>query len=444
MSLNAEPPVPEPAPLVGGVLPPVGPPSHADGSDKTTVVKVPRELRRLFTLAPFVAAIPSLAFATTAYFAAFQVQLIDDATKETNLALVNSVAAVAAMVAQPIIGVISDRTRTRFGARTPWMLFGALIGAVGLITAGLSTSLAILVIGVSIVQFGWNAFQGPFSAILPDRVPVGARGRYSTLVGLGTLGSSIVSPVIASAFAPGNIPAGYFTFAGVAIVVVVAFLALVPEPDNRGQAREQFSAASFFRAFWVNPVRYPNFFWAFTGRFLVLGAFAITNTYNVYIAQEYIGMTVAESASLVPLVSFIALPAFFISTAVAGPLSDRLGRRKPLVLVGGLVLALGGAVPLFMPTFLGMCIGALIGGLGVGAFISVDQALVSQVLPNQSAYAKDLGVINIAATLPNIVAPVFAGFLLASFADNYAVLYVAAFILAVLGALAVLPIRGVR
>lgn len=440
MSLNVEPPIPEStsAPLIAGVTPPV------EEEPKTTVVRVPKNLRRLFWLAPFASATPAVIYAVTAYFVAFQVQMLDDSAKETNLALVNSISAVASMIAQPLIGVLSDRTRSRFGARNPWMLFGAIIGGVGLITAGLSTSLAILVIGVSIIQFGWNAFQGPFSAILPDRVPVGARGRYSTLVGLGSLGAAIAGPVLASGFAPNNIPTGYFTFAGVALIVVAAFLTFIREKDNRNEPREPFSASAFFKAFWVNPVRYPDFFWAFTGRFLILGAFAITNTYNVYIAQDYIGMSVEESAQLVPLVSFIALPAFFLSTALAGPISDRIGRRKPLVLIGGLILAVGGAVPLFMPTFLGMCIGALIGGLGVGAFVSVDQALVSQVLPNQSAFAKDLGVINIAATLPNIVAPIFAGVLLAMFLNNYAVLYIAAFVLAVVGALAVLPIKGAK
>ena len=89
-----------------------------------------------------------------------------------------------------------------------------------------------------------------------------------------------------------------------------------------------------------------------------------------------------------------------------------------------------------------MIVFALLAGLGFGAFQAVDTVLVSQVLPDSHAHAKDLGVVNIAATHPQTVAPALAGVVVLTF--GFAGLFPAAITLSVLGAVAVLPIRAVR
>ena len=94
---------------------------------------------------------------------------------------------------------------------------------------------------------------------------------------------------------------------------------------------------------------------------------------------------------------------------VGGPLSDKLGRRKVFVFASSVVVAAALVVPLVMPTFTGWLIFTLVAGLGFGMFQSVDQALMSEVLPSKDSYAKDLGVVNIAATLPQTLAPAVGG-----------------------------------
>ncbi len=409
-------------------------PDHADR-------KVPRELRRLFRFAPFAASAAPIAYGAVSFFMAIQVQQFDAGSKVENLALINSLSAIAAMLAQPIFGVLSDRTRSRWGARHPWMLVGTAIGAVALLTAGLSPNLAALIVCVMLVQFGFNAWQGPFSALLPDRVPERFRGRYSTFVGLGALFGAVIGPILGSFFA-GSIPVGYAAITGVVVVLILLFVALVPGADNRGEARRPFSVGAFFSAFWVNPVRHPDFFWGFTGRILLFGGYYMTSTYSLYIAQDYIGMTLTEATALVPLLGLIALPGLLVATAVSGPLSDRIGRRKPLVLVAGIIIAIGASLPFFVPTTLGLILQAVVVTIGFGAFVAVDQALMSSVLPDPEAYGKDLGVLNLAATLPGTLAPAAAGFLVMSI--GYGPLFLVVGAIGLLGALAVLPIRSVR
>ena len=128
---------------------------------------------------------------------------------------------------------------------------------------------------------------------------------------------------------------------------------------------------------------------------------------------------------------------------VGGPLSDRLGRRKVFVFASSVVVAAALVVPLVMPTFTGWLIYTLVAGLGFGMFQSVDQALMSEVLPSKDSYAKDLGVVNIAATLPQTLAPAVGGAIVLAF-GGYAALFPVGIVLSLLGAFAVWPIKAVK
>ena len=84
-----------------------------------------------------------------------------------------------------------------------------------------------------------------------------------------------------------------------------------------------------------------------------------------------------------------------------------------------------------------------IGGLGFGMYLAVDLALVADVLPDRDN-AKDLGVLNIAGALPFSVAPAIAPAILAIGSGSYGVLYAVGGVSAILGAVAILPVRRVR
>jgi len=379
-------------------------------------------------------AIPGLLLAT-------QVQQVDEANKVGNLAVVTTIGAFAAMLAQPIAGQVSDRTRSRFGRRAPWMVAGVLIGGLALVGMGLANTIAQIAIAWVIVQVAYNFTQGPLSAILPDRVPRAARGTFSALAGLGAmlgaLGGQIVGSMLLS-----NIPAAYVVLAGTAIVVIVLFVVFNPDHSSTELAREPFSVVEFLKTFWVSPVQHPDFFWAFTGRLLLYtGYFAVVG-YQLFILQDFIGLGDA-AGSVIPIFGLASLAGIVVSTLVSGPLSDKLGRRKIFVFLSSVVTGVAFLVPLAMPTFEGWLIFSVVSGLGFGMFGAVDTALMSEVLPSAKSFAKDLGVVNIAATLPQTLAPAVAGAIVLAF-GGYAALFPIAILLSVLGAFAVWPIKAVR
>ena len=362
----------------------------------------------------------------------------DDAVV-ANLAIISTIGAFAAMIAQPIAGQISDRTRSRFGRRAPWIVLGALAGALALVGLAFANSLWGVVIAWTLVQIFYNFAQGPLSAVMPDRVPLKRRGTFAALSGIGLMVGALGGQILASFFL-GSLVAGYVVFAVFALFVLVLFVLLNPDYPSIELKPEPFSLREFLSTFWVNPIKHPDFFWAFTGRLLLYtGYFAVTQ-YQYLLLINYFG--VKNPASVIPVIGLLSLVGIVVSIAVSGPLSDKVGRRKPFVFASAAVVSLAFLLPWMWQDITAWMIMTFIAGFGFGMFQAVDTALMSEVLPSAKSFAKDLGVVNIAATLPQTLAPAVAGVIVLAF--GYAALFPIAIVLGLLGAFAIWPIKATR
>jgi len=410
-------------------------------SGSVTPERMTKPLKRLFGFSvPLFLSVYLIVGAIPGVLLPLQVAGIDEANKVGNLALITGIGAIVAMIASPIAGLISDRTRSRFGRRAPWLVVGALTTGLTLVGMGFANGVVQLVIGWSIAQLFLNLLISPLSAIMPDRVPAPRRGVFSALVGIGTMLGAIGGQSVGAAFA-GNVPMGYFVIPGIAIVVAVLFVVFCRESSTLEMEREPFSLKVLLQMFWVSPRRHPDFAWGFLGRlFLYTGYFAITG-YQLYLLQDYIGLG-ADAIGMLPLLGLINVTALMVSTAVSGPLSDRFQRRKVFVIAASLIMALGMVIPVFLPSVTGMVLFSIVVGLGFGAYAAVDGALMSELLPSSGTYAKDLGVLNLAATLPQTLSPFVGGAIVLAF--GYVALFPIGIVLAVLGALAIIPIKSVR
>ena len=369
-----------------------------------------------------------------------QVQGIDETHKAANLAIITGVGAFVAMIASPIAGLVSDRTRSRFGRRAPYLVFGSLATGLALVGMGFANGVVQLVIAWSIVQLTLNFVISPLTALMPDRVPSPVRGLFSSLLGLGTMIGIIAGQVAGAAFAK-NIQAGYFVLPGVMLVVITLFVILCPDKSSRDQVNEPFSLGVFLRTFWVSPRKHPDFFWGFLGRLLLFTGYFAVSGYQLYVLQDYIHLG-SKAAGIVPLLGIVNLVGVVVTMSFSGPLSDRLGRRKIFVIVASCVMGAAMLIPLFSPTLIGMIAFTLLVSFGFGTYMSVDGALMADVLPSADSFAKDLGVLNIAATLPQTIGPFLSGIVVV--VAGYAALFPVGLVLAVLGALAIIPIKSVR
>lgn len=371
-----------------------------------------------------------------------QIAGIDPANKIANLAVIATIGAFAAMIGQPIAGLLSDRTRSRFGRRSGWIIGGALIGGLGLIGMAASSTIVQVGIAATIMQVAYNFAQGPLSAVLPDRVPRRSRGLFSALSGLGLMLGALGGQILGSAMAS-NIPAGYLFLAGFSLIVLALFVIFNPDHSSQEQVNERFSLKVFLNTFWVSPTRHPDFFWAFTGRLLLYTGYFMVSGYQLYILTDYIGLGSKGALAAIPLFGIASLLGIITSIVVAGPLSDRIGRRKPFIFVSSILVGVALIIPMVAPTFVGWLTFSVVSGLGFGAFQSVDQALMSEVLPSAASFGKDLGVVNIAATLPQTIAPAVAGVVILAF-GGYIALFPIGIVLSILGAFAVWFIKSVK
>ncbi|MFH8251440.1 MFS transporter [Microbacterium sp. B2969] len=365
--------------------------------------------------------------------------LFGEEDKVANLAIVATIGALAAMLAQPIAGQVSDRTRSRFGRRAPWIIIGALAGALALTGLAFSTSLVGVIIAWTLVQVAYNFAQGPLSAVMPDRVPLKRRGTFAALSGIGLMVGALGGSIVGSMFF-NSITLGYIVFAVFALVILSLFVILNPDYSSQKLQPEPFTLVEFLKTFWVNPVKHPDFFWAFTGRLLLYtGYFAVTG-YQLFLLTDYFGVEHPEQ--VIPVLGLLSLVGILISTVVSGPLSDRIGRRKPFVFASAAVVSLAFLLPWLWQDLTAWYLMTFIAGFGFGMFQAVDTALMSEVLPSAKSFAKDLGVVNIAATLPQTLAPGVAGLIVLAF--GYQGLFPVAIVLGILGAFAVWPIKATR
>ncbi|MFF2197313.1 MFS transporter [Streptomyces sp. NPDC058157] len=390
--------------------------------------------------------LPLLLVANTAMYAlyigvagvllALQVEHVDPADKVSNFGLIAGVSAIFATVFNPVAGALSDRS----GRRNPWILGGGLAAVPAMLLLGLADTILLITLAWCLGQAVMNVYQAALTSVVPDRVPVTARGRASAAVGLGLPFGSALGALAGAAFAD-EYRTGYLLFGVIVAVAAVVFTGCTRERRLPARAplpvREQVSA-------FAGALRDHDFRWAFIGRaLLVLGYFAVSG-YQLYVLQDHTvlpdGMKPeAAVAVLTPLTSV----AMAVSTVVGGWLSDRLDRRKLFVGASALLSAVALAVPAVSASWSAMLVFAVLNGLAFGCYMAVDTALVTMVLPRAEDVARDMGVLNVANAGPQIVAPFIAS-VVVSASGGYTALFVVAAALAVAGALAVRPIRGVR
>lgn len=372
-----------------------------------------------------------------------QVSLLDGSDKVTNLAIVSTVSFVFTLFAQPIVGAFSDRTRSRLGRRAPWMLIGAAVAMIFLLGLGGMQNVFWITVFWVVIQVSLNALQGPLSAIVPDRFPRSSRGKASAMVGVGTMIGSVVGTVLAAQFVS-NVGVGYTAFGIGVLVITILFVVFNRDSSSVGGVIEPWSWKNFLSGFWISPKKSPDFAWAFAARFFFILGYFVIAAYNLYILTDYIGMPLEEAAGSAAMISVAGLPSILISIVLAGWWSDKIGKRKVFIYAASVIMVIGLAMPLIMPSFTGMLLMGIINGFGFGLYMACDTALMTEVLPGDGAAAgKDLGILNVATNIPQAMSPAVAGIIISAL-GGYPTLFIFGMIAVVIAALVLIPIKSVR
>ena len=275
----------------------------------------------------------------------------------------------------------------------------------------------------------------------PTRRRPEQRGIVSAFVGLTLPVATVLGAVIVGLLIK-NIQLDYYILAVTLVVVMILFTLVLRDIRLPREAVAPFRLGEFLKGFWLDPRKHSDFGWAWLSRFLVNMGWNMTVGGLLYQYLTY-AVKLKDPASGVAIAQIIAVAMILLSSIVGGYLSDRFQRRKIFVIVSAFTIALALLILALFTSWIAVLVAAAVVGLGFGAYLAVDLALLTEVLPSASDRAKDMGVFNIANALPGAIGPGLAGVLVPVFGSFQPLFFMAVgFVL--IAALSILPIKAVR
>jgi MFS family permease len=356
---------------------------------------------------------------------ALRVAQIDPLGKERNYSMVAGVGALFALGANPLFGALSDRTTSRFGMRRPWILLGATGGCIGAVMIASASHVGMIVAGWAVMQTFCNASLAALLVVISDRVPLSQRGMVSGVAGTAPT-AGILAGAYLAAVLPEQDPVLLLLVPALAgLVSAVVFSGLFADRVLRTRSVAPKLGLGV-PALGLASAKGRRFLLCLLALLLASSCIAVFQTYVVFFLTDYVGITVDDTTR----VAFYVLAASNVAAAIvspfAGTLSDRLKSRNAVFAVGVVTMAVGLGVMLMGRTIAGICVGSTILGIGYGIFSGLYTALVLDVVPSETSAARDLGLGNIALTLPYFIVPAVAPLLLdLGSGKNYTALFLA-------------------
>eukprot|EP00045_Choanoeca_perplexa_P009027 m.85299 g.85299 ORF g.85299 m.85299 type:complete len:535 (+) comp14720_c0_seq1:119-1723(+) len=379
---------------------------------------------------------------------------VGDGESGVSLALVVVIGSALTVVATPYVGLLSDRNTSRFGRRRPYMFVGMVWMIASQIFLGLANPhkppdkvvancsnvtspsngtettmaaltttmtpestfethghLGLLTVCYCFATFGYQLVGIPYNGLMADKTPQSQRGLGSGINGLFTVFGNLLGAGIGFLYPHLPVLALYMLLGGVLILTVTPVLLSQREvPFIPTQQLETLACTSVVKQYF-HPLKDHDFRWVFFTRFLMQQGLATVMFFLEFYFHDQVplpnGMR-AESA-----VSYALIPLFLcaaISSVLAGKLSDAFGgRRRVFVLGSAAVMATCALLMALIPRFYAIMAIAAVFGLGYGCFVSVDLAMVLDVLPDEANRAKDLAVWHQALVLPQLIATPIGG-----------------------------------
>ncbi len=344
------------------------------------------------------------------------------------LGILTPLSALVAVVVPLVAGAMSDRCAHPLGRRRPYIITGVGITLIGLLLMALvyrartpiganlghephlwqalgilftSPTYLLFMLALMVVQFGNNIASAAYSGIIPDLVPPDQRGVASGYMALmsqagtlfGALGCGLLLTHHSESFKYLIIST---VLGGIALITVMGVqeipLKEKPTPMDWGQ---------YLGSLWIDPRKFPDFAWVWVTRaFVMLGFYSVVPFLNYYLT-DVIGF---ENPDVVAsILTGVILLFASISGIVGGILSDKVGRKR-MVYLSNTAMALVGLGFIFCVAWWQVLVVGILFGLAYGAYISVDWALGTDVLPSKTDAGKEMAVWHIAMTMPQTIA----------------------------------------
>ena len=334
--------------------------------------------------------------------------------KAQALGLIVSLGALPALLVPLISGALSDRCTRPEGRRKPYIATGVLVNVFGLLGMALGVSVFKSVpfycLAYVLVQVGNNIATGAYMGVIPDIVPENERGKASGFMALMTQLGTLVGAV-AVGMLLGKLPSLMKYGAIMGVMLIVGAWTYFGIQEKQHTNKDAFDFRAYLKSLWIDPKKYPDFAWVWITRFLVMLGFYAIQPFIKYYLVDVVGVERSKVDSVAPQLLGIILIVSSFTGYYGGKLSDKIGRKKVVFLANGLITVVAPLFILCHDVKLALVVGALF-GFGYGAYISVDYALGTDVLPEGTNQGKDMAVWHVAMTLPQTLMAPIAGWLI--------------------------------
>ncbi len=324
----------------------------------------------------------------------------------------------------PLFGSLSDRTHTRLGKRTPFILCGTAVAVLSMLLLPVAdhiVSLPLFVAALGITLLAMGSYRSPAVSLMPDVTPKPLRSGANAIINLMGAVGGVISLLLISFLVPKTGKPDYFPlFFIVALIMVCAVLLLVwrirENPLRQEREREEEKHTSFSpqetqtasaqAAPMPADVKRSLVLILLSVSFWFMGYNAVTTAFSKY-AQIYWGIQGGGFANCL----LVATAAAILSYIPVGALASRIGRKKTIL--GGVVLlasmfALGAAVKEYH-----LWINGLFALVGVAwAAINVNSYPMVVEMSRGSDIGRFTGFYYTFSMAAQIVTPILSGFLL--------------------------------
>jgi MFS family permease len=405
--------------------------------------------------------------------------------KNTYTALVYVTGLAVAMFIQPVMGMLSDRSTSKLGRRRPFIAFGALLNIAFLAvvgaslwfresplnafmqsTFGITVSLAVLLLGIILLQVSSNISQAGQQGLIPDIVPEQQRGRASGIKSVMEMLPAalvlLISPLIDKQ-----------QFWMVILILMVTYLVTMlitvlftreepikekpPRPEGRPILRMLLLTVIFVGTTqlalllvtgigtWLpeettslalrvalvglagllgmagsivigvyfgaqvgigrESTHHMPFIWWVVTRLMFLAAIGSVRNFAMFFVKDV--LQVPNPATVTTYLTAVIFIFLLISSIIGGILSDKIG-RKQLLAIAGLLAVLGTIILVFSRTIPSVMVSGVFLGLGTGTFMASNWALGTDLVPREDA-GRYLGISNLAGAGAGIIGSSIGG-----------------------------------
>ena len=332
------------------------------------------------------------------------------------VSLLITVPVFVSVLVQPTVAAISDYTISRWGRRKPYILIGTLLDMLFLWALAEARVFEAILLFVILLQCSSNFAQGPFQGYVPDLVPAKQVGIASGLMGVMIIGGQVLGVGIAgfglaqlggTTFEPGTPQAAeaaqraFFlptlALGAIELVTMLLLIATVDEgraaPSRGGRSWRQIALG----AWGTDILQQRSYVWLLVSRLFYLMSPALLTGIGLFYLTQALGFTRDGAAGALLVIAAVFGGTTGLTTFPAARLSDHIGRKRVIYISIGLGM-LGMAGVALAPSFELTMLSLVPVGISAGAFLAVDWALMTDIIPKATA-GRYMGISNVATAI---------------------------------------------